>query len=93
MNCLHLSLPRPVYVASAVEDQWADPKGEFLACVNASPVYVLLGLKGFPAKELPAVNKPVKGDIGYHIRSGGHDVKLYDWQQYLDFADYHLKKK
>jgi hypothetical protein len=90
---LALIAPRPVYVASAVEDQWADPKGEFLSCVNASPVFVLLGLKGFPAKEMPAVNKPVKGDIGYHIRSGGHDVKLYDWQQYLDFADFHLKKK
>lgn len=90
---LALIAPRPVYVASAEDDNWADPKGEFLSCVNASPVYVLLGQKGFPATELPAVNVPVKGTIGYHIRSGGHDVKLYDWQQYLDFADYHLKKK
>ena len=90
---LALIAPRPVYVASAEDDQWADPKGEFLACVNASPVYLLLGQKGFPSTELPAVNVPVKGTIGYHIRSGGHDVKLYDWQQYLDFAAYHLKKK
>jgi hypothetical protein len=90
---LALIAPRPVYVASAEEDQWADPKGEFLACVYASPVYVLLGYKGFPVTRMPAVNSPVKGDIGYHMRSGGHDVKLYDWQQYLDFADYHLKKK
>jgi hypothetical protein len=90
---LALIAPRPVYVASAEDDLEADPKGEFLACVNASPVYVLLGSKGFPAIEMPAVNSPVKGDIGYHIRSGGHDVKLYDWQRYLDFADYHLKKK
>ena len=90
---LALIAPRPVYVASAEDDKWADPKGEFLACVNASPVYVLLGYKGFPATEMPAVNKPVTGSIGYHIRTGGHDVKLYDWQRYLDFADYHLKKK
>jgi hypothetical protein len=90
---LALIAPRPVYVASAEDDKWADPKGEFLACVNASPVFVLLGLKGLPVTEMPAINSPVTGDIGYHVRSGGHDVTLYDWQRYLDFADYHLKKK
>ncbi len=90
---LALIAPRPLYVASAEEDKWADPRGEFLSCVNASPVYILLGHKGFPATDMPAVNSPVKGDICYHIRTGGHDVKLYDWQQYLDFADSHLKKR
>lgn len=88
-----LIAPRPVYVASAEEDKWADPEGEFLACVYASPVYVLLGYKGLPATHLPSVNNPVTGDIGYHVRSGGHDVKLYDWLQYLGFADHHLKKE
>jgi hypothetical protein len=89
---ISLIAPRPVYVASAEDDQWADPKGEFLSCVYASPVYVLLGCKGFPVTEMPPINSPVAGDIGYHIRSGGHDVKLYDWLQYLDFTDKHLKK-
>jgi hypothetical protein len=90
---LSLIAPRPLYVASAEEDLWADPKGEFLSCVGASPVYVLLGEKGFPASEIPPANTPVAGSIGYHVRSGGHDITLYDWQQYLDFADLHLNKK
>jgi hypothetical protein len=90
---LALIAPRPVYVASAQKDLWADPKGEFLSCVNASPVYKLLGTEGFPATEMPEVNSPVIGTIGYHIRTGEHDVTLYDWQQYMNFADLHLKKQ
>lgn len=90
---LALIAPRPVYVASAEEDLEADPKGEFLSCVGASPVYVLLGGKGFPAVQMPSLNSPVIGSIVYHIRSGGHAVTLYDWQQYLNFADLHLRKK
>lgn len=89
---LSLIAPRPLYVASAEEDQWADPKGEFLSCVGASPVYILLGEKGFPASEMPPVNSPVAGTISYHIRTGGHNITLYDWQQYLGFADLYLRK-
>ena len=90
---LALIAPRPLYVASAAEDLWADPKGEFLSCVYASPVYELLGLNGFPAKEMPALNTPIVGSIAYHIRPGKHDVTLYDWERYMDFAEISLNIK
>jgi len=90
---LALIAPRPLYVASAAEDLWSDPKGEFLSCVYASPVYELLGMKGLPSKEMPALSKPLIGTIAYHIRPGKHDVTLYDWQCYMDFAANYFKLK
>lgn len=86
-----LAAPRPVYVASAIEDRWADPHGEFLAAKAAEPVYALFGLKGLGTEELPPLNKRVGGSIGYHVREGKHALADFDWMMYLDFADRWLK--
>ncbi|MFA6702997.1 MAG: acetylxylan esterase [Dysgonamonadaceae bacterium] len=88
---LALIAPRKVYVASADKDQWADPKGEFLSTYHASPVYQLYGLNPIKTDKMPEIHQPIMEDIGYHIRTGVHDVTDYDWKCFMDFADKHFK--
>ncbi len=96
------SAPRPVYVTSASQDRWADPRGELISTFCASRVYKeLFQLKGLPvAKDqldeqgmpkLPETNSPIMGELGYHIRKGKHDITSYDWQRFMDFAEKHFQ--
>ena len=87
-----LVAPRPVYVASATEDLWADPHGEFLAAQGAEPVYQLFDRPGLGVDTQPAADRPVGDFIGYHLRTGKHDTTEYDWSQYLNFADRHFHR-
>jgi hypothetical protein len=89
-----LMAPRLVYVASADQDTWADPQGEFLSCVHATPVYRLFGLSGIEARPLPESGERLhEGAIGYHLRPGAHGLTEFDWQSYMDFADKHLQRE
>ncbi len=84
--------PRPVYVHSSIDDTWADSRGEYLSAYHASEVYRLLGKKGLENEASPEPGEPIiESDVGYHTREGGHSIDPYDWERFLDFADYHLK--
>ena len=88
---LALCAPRPLYVASATADRWADPNGEFLAAKHAGPAYQLFGYTGIRENQQPAPDHPIGDRVGYHLRTGKHNVTDYDWEQYLNFADRHLR--
>lgn len=88
---LALIAPRPLYVASAIGDKQSDPLGEFLAAKAVSRVYRFLGVPGLPVKNWPPVNTPALGRVSYHVRTGGHNVTNYDWEQYLRFCDRYVK--
>ena len=85
-----LIAPRLLAVGSASKDEWAGPLGEFYAARLASPAWELYGKSGLCADGFPAPMSPIqKGCISYHLREGKHDLSLYDWNVYMDFADAH----
>lgn len=89
---LALVSPRPLSVASATEDQWADPRGEFLSCTHIAPVYKLFGGEGLGTEEMPSPGKGICNLVSYHIREGKHDQTPLDWEVYMDQADKFLQK-
>lgn len=86
-----LMAPRPVLLANAEEDTWANPVGQFEVLKAAEPVYRLYGY-GLDAKKMPENNKLVDSRLGYFIRPGKHAMNLQDWKAFIDFANKHLKK-
>ena len=84
----------PDLFSSPVErqDQWADPKGEFLAQVAAGPVYRLLGKKDLGTTELPPLDAAlISGELAFHYHTGGHTITPADWKIFLEFAGRYLK--
>ncbi|MPY89086.1 MAG: acetylxylan esterase [Luteitalea sp.] len=84
-----LVAPRAVYVASADEDLWADPRGEFLSLAHASSVYALWNHAPIRADDMPPLDRPLfVGPRGYHVRTGRHNLTPDDWRHFTDFADH-----
>ena len=80
--------PRPLYVESNSEDEWADPKAERLGAKLASKVYELYGKKGvvLPGEPNIEINKAYHdGTIGYHVSEGKHKIRAHDWEKFLTF--------
>jgi hypothetical protein len=85
---LALMAPRAVYVASASDDLWADPRGEFLSLAHASPVFALWGDRAIAPDGMPPLEQPLRtARRGYHVRRGIHNLTPYDWERFADFAD------
>lgn len=88
-----LIAPRPVYATNASEDLWADPTGTFLAMKNAEPVYALYKEQSKLPQRPPAIDHPLTlPPLGYHNRTGKHDMTFYDWEQFVKLADAYYKK-
>jgi hypothetical protein len=91
-HCLiALCAPRPVLLPNAVEDQWANPAGQFEVLKAAEPVYKLYGAEGCSAAKMPETGELVDSTLGYWIRPGKHSMTRADWEIFLRFADKHFK--
>lgn len=90
---MSLIAPRPLYITSASDDLWADPKGELMSLVEASKVYALFGAKDLPTMDNFKVEQPFHGDVAYHMRKGKHGVTDYDWKNFIEFAKNHFSTK
>lgn len=80
---------RKIFVTSASEDAWADPRAEYFSCQLASPIHQFVGAEGLTGETLP-LPEPGEvrpgGSIGYHLRQGKHDLTRSDWLHFLEFA-------
>jgi hypothetical protein len=89
---LALVAPRPVLFSNAVEDEWANPPGQFDMLKAATPVYKLLGVEGLTAEKMPEPNKLIDSRLGFYIRPGKHSMTKGDWAVFLNFADKQMGK-
>lgn len=84
-----LCAPRPVFLSEGspkVEGNWLDDRGQFLAEVDAGPVYRLLGKRALPVTEMPAIGTSLlSGDLAFRQHQYGH-TDIPNWPAFLKFA-------
>lgn len=84
-----LVAPRPLFISEgspAVEGNWLDDKGQFMAEVDAGPVYRLLGKRGLGATEMPPLGAALlSGDLAFRQHQYGH-TDFPNWPAFLKFA-------
>ncbi len=85
-----LIAPRPLLLQTGNSDFWSDPKGEFLAAVNAGAVYKLLGKNDLGTSTWPDAKQPLLHDLSYYMHDGGHGMVPGDWAVYVEFLKMHL---
>jgi hypothetical protein len=84
--------PRPVLMTNAMDDQWANPGGQFDVLRAAAPAYKLYD----DARPVVADMMPEDGVIagqrlGYYIRAGKHSMTPDDWVVFMEYAELWLK--
>jgi hypothetical protein len=94
-----LCAPRPCFISYGVlpgDPPWVDAHGSFMAGVLASPVYELLGKKGFgtPGNYLtdpmPPVGKLIGGELAWRQHEGGH-TSGPNWPTFFEWVGNYIK--
>jgi hypothetical protein len=84
--------PRPVLMTNAMDDQWANPGGQFDVLRAAARAYKLYDV----AMPVVADRMPEHGVIagqrlGYYIRAGKHSMTPDDWAAFMEYAERWLR--
>ena len=95
-----LCAPRPCFISYGTvehgDPEWVDARGSFMAGILASPVYELLGKKGFGTaadylnEPMPPVEQLVGGELAWRQHNGGHDVTP-NWPAFFEWAEMYIK--
>lgn len=78
--------PRRLYIGTAIEDLWGDPRGEYLALEAAAPAWrsdAEVGPLPPPESLWRAGAAWRSGPLGWHLRAGGHEMVPFDWRCFL----------
>ena len=95
-----LCAPRPVFLSHGTVDKgearWVDPHGSYMAGALATPVYRLLGKRGFGraanylTDEMPRLNTLIGGELAWRQHDGGSELTP-NWPTFLEWAGQYLE--